>query len=48
MFHHTRYLGINAFTAALDDYITWLNTSRGHTHHEGLSPVHYRTQTLAA
>ncbi|QIZ33923.1 IS3 family transposase [Saccharopolyspora sp. ASAGF58] len=32
----------------LDDYITWFNTSRGHTHCEVLSPVQYRTQTLAA
>lgn len=48
MFHHTRYLSIEAFTTALDDYITWYNTSRGHTHCEGLSPVQYRTQTLAA
>lgn len=48
MFHHTRYLSIEAFTTALEDYITWFNTSRGHTHCEGLSPVQYRTQTLAA
>jgi putative transposase len=48
MFHHTRYLSVEAFTTALDDYITWFNTSRGHTHCEGLSPVQYRTQTLAA
>jgi len=48
MFHHTRYLSVEALTIALDDYITWFNTSRGHTHCEGLSPVQYRTQTLAA
>jgi putative transposase len=48
MFHHTRYLNIEALTIALHDYITWFNTSRGHTHCEGLSPVQYRTQTLAA
>lgn len=48
MFHHTRYLSIEAFTTALDDYITWFNTSRSHTHCEGLSPARYRTQTLAA
>lgn len=48
MFHHTRYLSVEAFTTALDDYITWFNTGRGHTHCEGLSPVQYRTQTLAA
>ncbi|MFK0247133.1 IS3 family transposase [Amycolatopsis azurea] len=48
MFHHTRYLTIEALTIALDDYITWFNTSRTHTHCVGLSPVQYRTQTLAA
>ena len=48
MFHHTRHLSIEAFTTALDDYITWYNTRRGHTHCEGLSPAQYRTQTLAA
>lgn len=48
MFHHTHYLSVEAFTTALDDYLTWFNTSRGHTHCEGLSPVQYRTQTLAA
>lgn len=48
MFHHTRYLSVEAFTTALDDYIAWFNTSRGHTHCEGLSPVQYRAQTLAA
>ncbi|MER6989479.1 IS3 family transposase [Saccharopolyspora hirsuta] len=47
LFHHTRYLSVEAFTTALADYITWFNTSRGHTHCEGLSPAQYRTQTLA-
>ncbi|MGI8307377.1 IS3 family transposase [Saccharopolyspora hattusasensis] len=36
------------FTTTLDDYITWFNTSRGHSHCEVLSPVQYRAQTLAA
>jgi putative transposase len=48
LFHHTHYLSIEAFTTALAKYITWFNTSRGHTHCEGLSPVQYRAQTLAA
>jgi putative transposase len=48
MFHHTHYLSVEALTTALEDYITWFNTSRGHTHCEGLSPVQYRAQTLAA
>ncbi|WP_425564777.1 IS3 family transposase, partial [Saccharopolyspora halophila] len=26
---------IEAFTTALDDYVTWFNTSRAHTHREG-------------
>ncbi|WP_188991767.1 IS3 family transposase, partial [Saccharopolyspora thermophila] len=26
----------------------WFNTTRGHTHCQGLSPVQYRAQTLAA
>lgn len=48
VFHHTHYLTVEAFTTALDDYITWFNTRRGHTHCQGLSPVQYRAQTLAA
>ncbi|WP_229680603.1 IS3 family transposase [Saccharopolyspora thermophila] len=48
LFHHTRYLTVEAFTTALKDYITWFNTTRGHTHCQGLSPVQYRAQTLAA
>lgn len=48
MFHHTRYLSVEAFTTALEDYITAFNTARGHTRCEGLSPVQYRAQTLAA
>ncbi len=48
MFHHTRYLSVEAFTTALEDYITWFNTARGHTRCEGLSPVRYRAQALAA
>jgi putative transposase len=48
IFHHTRYLSVEAFTTALHDYITWFNTARGHTRCEGLSPVQYRAQALAA
>ncbi|MEU5852887.1 IS3 family transposase, partial [Saccharopolyspora shandongensis] len=29
MFHHTHYLSVEAFTTALDDYITWFNTVWG-------------------
>ncbi|MEV0705205.1 IS3 family transposase [Saccharopolyspora sp. NPDC050389] len=48
LFHHTRYLSVEAFTTALDNYIVWFNTTRSHTHCEGLSPVQYRAQALAA
>ena len=48
LFRHTHYLSVEAFTTALDDYIAWFNTTRGHTHCEGLSPVQYRAQTLTA
>nr|WP_241565981.1 IS3 family transposase [Prescottella agglutinans] len=48
LFHHTRYLDTAALATALDDYIHWYNTERISTRLEGLSPVQYRTQTLAA
>lgn len=48
MFHHTRYTTVEAFTAELDDYIHWYNNVRTHSRLEGLSPVEYRTQALAA
>ncbi|MDH6284653.1 IS3 family transposase [Prescottella agglutinans] len=48
LFHHTRYLDTDALTTALDDYIHWYNTERISTKLEGLSPVQYRTQALAA
>ena len=48
VFHHTRYLDIDALATALGDYIHWYNTERISTKLEGLSPVQYRTQALAA
>lgn len=48
LFHHTRYLDTDALNTALDDYIHWYNTERISTRLEGLSPVQYRAQTLAA
>jgi putative transposase len=48
LFHHARYLSVEAFTTALEDYITWYNTERVSTKLEGLSPVQYRTQALTA
>jgi putative transposase len=47
MFHHTRFDSVEAFTAALDDYIIWYNTTRISTKLKGLSPVQYRAQALA-
>lgn len=47
-FHHVRYLSIDALEAALHEYISWYNNDRITERLEGLSPVQYRTQTLAA
>lgn len=47
-FHHVRYLSLDALTAALHEYIDWYNNDRISTRLEGLSPVQYRAQTLAA
>ena len=46
--HHHRPVSLEEFTTLVDDYIGWWNTERVHTRLEGLSPVQYRTQTLAA
>ena len=48
LFHHARYLDTDALTTALHDYIHWYNTERISTTLEGLSPMQYRTQALAA
>ncbi len=47
-FHHVRYLSIEALETALHQYIHWYNNTRITERLEGLSPVQYRTQTLAA
>jgi len=47
-FHHVRYLSIDALETALHEYIRWYNNDRIIERLEGLSPVQYRTQTLAA
>ncbi|WP_239453535.1 MULTISPECIES: IS3 family transposase [Microbacterium] len=47
-FHHVNYLSIDALETALHDYIRWYNHDRISERLEGLSPVQYRTQTLAA
>ena len=48
LFHHARHPSVEAITAELDDYMHWYNNVRTHTRLEGLSPVEYRTQALAA
>ncbi|MBP2339458.1 putative transposase [Saccharothrix coeruleofusca] len=48
LFHHTRFDTVEEFTTALDDYLAWYNTTRISTTLEGLSPVEYRAQALAA
>jgi putative transposase len=48
LFHRVRFLSADALEAALHEYIRWYNTERISTKLEGLSPVQYRAQTLAA
>jgi putative transposase len=48
LFHHVRYLTIDALTTALHDYIHWYNNERISIKLKGLSPVQYRTQALVA
>lgn len=48
LFHHNRFDTVEAFTAALDDYIHWYNHDRISTTLKSLSPVQYRAQALAA
>ena len=48
MFHNVSYINTDALTAQLNEYIHWYNTKRISTKLEGLSPVQYRTQALAA
>ena len=48
LYCNTTYLTTDALIQAIDDYITWFNTERGHSTLKGLSPVQYRTQALAS
>ena len=48
LFHHNKFDSIDEFTEALHDYIDWYNTTRISTTLQGLSPVEYRAQALAA
>lgn len=48
LFHRVRFLSTDALAAALNEYLRWYNTERISTKLEGLSPVQYRAQALAA
>lgn len=48
LYCNTTFLTVDALTTAIDDYIAWFNTERGHSTLKGLSPVQYRAQALAA
>ena len=48
LFNRVRFLSTDALAVALHEYIRWYNNERISTKLEGLSPVQYRAQTLAA
>jgi putative transposase len=48
LFHRVRFISTDALAAQLNEYIRWYNTERISTKLEGLSPVQYRAQALAA
>lgn len=48
LFHQIRFLSTDALAADLHEYIRWYNNDRISTKLEGLSPVQYRAQALAA
>ena len=48
LFHRVRFLSIDALATALHEYLHWYNTERISTKLQGLSPVQYRAQMLAA
>lgn len=48
LFNHTSFTDTQAFITSVHAYINWYNTERISTHRQGLSPVQYRTQALAA
>ena len=48
LFHRVLFLTADALKTALHEYIHWYNTERISTMLEGLSPVQYRAQALAA
>jgi putative transposase len=48
LFNHDWFDTVEEFTAALDEYLGWYNTTRVSTTLKGLSPVEYRAQALTA
>lgn len=48
LFHRVRFLNTDALATALHEYIRWYNTERISTKLNGLNPVQYRGQALAA
>lgn len=46
--YHQRPTGVEELTTLISDYIHWWNNTRVHTRIEGLNPVQYRAQALAA
>ncbi|MFF2029703.1 IS3 family transposase [Arthrobacter sp. NPDC058192] len=48
MFHRVRFISTDALVAHPKEYIRWYNRDRISTKLEGLSPVQYRAQALAA
>ena len=48
LFHRVRFISTDALAAALHEYIRWYNTERISTKLEGMSPIQYRAQALAA
>lgn len=48
MYYGTEFNSTDQLITEIDDYIHWYNTERISIRHEGLSPVQYRAQTLAA
>jgi putative transposase len=48
LFHRVRFLSTDALAPQLKEYIRWYNTEGISTKLEGLSPVQYRAQALAA
>lgn len=48
MFHGELFASTEELSVAIDDYIFWYNTQRLQARIKGLTPMEYRSQTLAA